>query len=82
MNLNEIPLTPEQLTLAETIYRTVGKREAGWQFDAALIPGYILMPLIFDYQTYLKEVELLNDDKVLECEFLFQTLDAAYQEAA
>lgn len=58
-----------KLAMLEQAYRMVGRREAGWKFDPAKVPMYLMTPLVGEYAEYLREAELPEDAKTYEALF-------------
>lgn len=77
--LDALGLSEAQLALAKTIYRMVGRRDAGVDFDPAKIPVYIMQPLIGDYVDYLRTLPENTTEEEQRCLDLFNSL---LQEAA
>lgn len=75
MMISEVGLDETEIQMLRHVYRMVGKRDAGWEFDPAKIPLYIILPLIADYADYLREVDAANDAQVYDAMF-FQLLEA------
>ncbi len=55
MHVADLNLPEATVKRLDHIYRMVGRRDCGLNFDPAAVPVFVMAPLVGDYIEYLKE---------------------------